>query len=87
LALELSAPRESYFGVAIEGMPVGRIARAYARRFGTPQPDPIVMTDAELGEWAKGHARDQQLSGEKARRVLGWIPKHLDPEYEISSIP
>jgi nucleoside-diphosphate-sugar epimerase len=91
LALELSAPRESYFGVAIEGMPVGRIARAYARRFGTRQPDPIVMTDAEiaaeLAEWAKGHARDQRLSGEKARRVLGWAPKHLDPEYEIASIP
>jgi nucleoside-diphosphate-sugar epimerase len=33
---------------------------------------------AELGEWARGYALDQQLSGAKARRELGWEPKHLD---------
>jgi len=90
LALERSAPRQSYFGVAIEGMPVGRIARAFARRFATRYPDPLVMTDdeiaTELGHWAQGHARDQRLSGAKARRILGWEPEHLDPEHEIASI-
>jgi nucleoside-diphosphate-sugar epimerase len=91
LALERSVPGESYIGAAIEGMPVGRIARAYARRFGTRCPDPILMSEsemsAELGDWAKGHARDQRLSGAKARRCLGWEPAHLDPEREIASIP
>jgi hypothetical protein len=38
---------------------------------------------AELGEWAQGYALDQRLSGAKARRDLGWSPKHLDPEGEI----
>jgi hypothetical protein len=42
---------------------------------------------AELGEWARGYALDQQLSGAKARRELGWEPKHLDPEEEIARLP
>jgi nucleoside-diphosphate-sugar epimerase len=91
LALEGSAPRESYLGAAIEGMPVGRIARAYARRFGTHYPDPEVISAdqiaAELGEWARGYALHQWQSGDKARRRLGWRPLHLDPESEIHAIP
>jgi hypothetical protein len=42
---------------------------------------------AELGEWARGYALDQQLSGDKARRDLGWRPRHLDPEAEIARPP
>jgi hypothetical protein len=42
---------------------------------------------AELGAWAGGYALDQQLSGAKARRDLGWRPKHLDPEREIARLP
>jgi hypothetical protein len=68
----------------------GRLARAIAQRFGlrdhTPQ---IVSADAiaaELGDWARGRAMDQQLSGEKARRELGWKPVHLDPEGEIAAL-
>jgi nucleoside-diphosphate-sugar epimerase len=90
LALEDSGPRESYIGAAIEGMPVGRIARAYARRFGTRQADPEIISHdqiaAEFGEWARGHALDQRLSGDKARRLPGWEPKYLDPESEIAAI-
>jgi nucleoside-diphosphate-sugar epimerase len=87
LALERAAPGSSYIGAAIEGVPVGRLARAFARRFGTTREAPqIVPTDAiaaELGEWARGYACDQRLSGEKARRELGWTPRHLDPEGDI----
>jgi hypothetical protein len=68
-----------------------RIARAYAKRFGTRHPDPQIIssdaTAAELGEWARGYALDQRLSGAKARRDLGWTPKHLDPEREIALLP
>jgi hypothetical protein len=54
------------------------------------RPPQIVSTDAiaaELGEWARGFALDQQLSGARARRELGWQPKHLDPEGEIARLP
>ena len=75
----------------IDGLAVGRIARAFARRFRTTHQEPqIISTDAiaaELGEWARGYALDQRLSGAKARRDLGWTPTHLDPEREIARLP
>jgi nucleoside-diphosphate-sugar epimerase len=87
-ALENAPARSSYIGAAIEGLAVGRIARAFAKRFGTRHPEPQIISteaiEAELGGWAKGYALDQQLSGAKARRELGWAPKHLDPEREIA---
>ena len=90
LALEDSAPGEAYLGAAIDGMPVGRIARAYARRFGTRHLDPDIISEdqvaAELGEWARGYALDQRQTGDKARGRLGWEPRHLDPESEIAAI-
>jgi nucleoside-diphosphate-sugar epimerase len=90
LALERAPAGSSYLGAAIEGLAVGRIARAFASRFGTRHPEPeIVATDAiasELGEWAGGYALDQQLSGAKARGDLGWSPRHLDPEGELARL-
>jgi nucleoside-diphosphate-sugar epimerase len=90
LALEAGAAGECYIGSAIEGMPVGRIARAYARRYGTRHLDPEICPAqqfaAELGPWAYGYALDQRLSGGKARRRLGWRPRHLDPEGEIAAL-
>jgi nucleoside-diphosphate-sugar epimerase len=90
LVLEKGVARESYIGCAIESLPVGRIARAFVRRFGARVPNlKIVSQDeiaTELGEYARGFALDQQLSGLKARRTLGWEPVHLDPEHEIASI-
>jgi nucleoside-diphosphate-sugar epimerase len=89
LALDRAPPRSSYIGAAIEGLAVGRIARAFAKRFRTPQQAPqIIAVDdiaAELGEWARGRALDQRLSGARARRELGWMPKHLDPEADIAA--
>jgi nucleoside-diphosphate-sugar epimerase len=90
LALESGVARASYIGAAISGFPVGRIARAIAGRFGTRHQMPeIISADAiaaELGPWASGYALDQQLSGAKARRDLGWKPAHLDPEGEIAGM-
>jgi nucleoside-diphosphate-sugar epimerase len=90
LVLESTIARESYIGAAISGFPVGRIARAIARRFGKRNRQPqIISADAiaaELGPWARGYALDQQLSGDKARRNLGWKPRHLDPESEIAAV-
>jgi nucleoside-diphosphate-sugar epimerase len=89
LALENAPARSTYIGSAIEGLAVGRVARAFAKRFGTRHQEPEIIsagaTAAELGDWARGYALDQQLSGSKARRELGWTPTHLDPEREIAS--
>lgn len=90
LALERAPARSSFIGAAIDGLAVGRIARAFAGRFGTRRAAPeIISTDAiaaELGSWAKGYALDQRLSGAKAQWELGWQPKHLDPEGEIARL-
>jgi nucleoside-diphosphate-sugar epimerase len=91
LALRDAPPGSSYIGAAVEGLAVGRIAGAFARRCGTRRQMPDIMSTealaAELGAWARGYALDQQLSGAKARRDLGWRPKHLDPEGEIARLP
>jgi nucleoside-diphosphate-sugar epimerase len=90
LAVERAPAGSSYLGASIEGLAAGRIARALARRFGTRHHEPLLVSaDAiatELGEWARGYALDQQLSGAKARRDLGWSPRHLDPEREIAQL-
>ena len=90
LVLERAPAGSSYIGAAIEAFSVGQIARAFAKRFGTRTLEPeIISADAvaaELGEWARGHARDQRLSGAKAQRELGWQPKHLNPEHEIAEL-
>jgi nucleoside-diphosphate-sugar epimerase len=90
LVLEKGVAGESYIGSAIDGLSVGRIARAFAARFAAPSPTPLIVSAdeiaAELGEYARGFGLDQQLSGLKARRALGWRPQHLDPESEIAAI-
>ena len=71
LVLERAPPGESYIGVADEGVPVGYLARWFTSDV------QIVSTEEaarELGEWARGYACDQRLSGAKARRELGWTP-------------
>ena len=89
LALERAPARSIWIGAANDGVMVGRIARAFAKRFAARDQTPqIISADAaaaEWGEWARGYARDQRLSGDKARRELGWQPMHLDPEGEIAS--
>jgi nucleoside-diphosphate-sugar epimerase len=90
LALERAPPRSSYIGAAIDGLAVGRIARAFARRFGTADQNPkVVSVDeiaSELGDWARGYAIDQRLSGARARWELGWQPRHLVIEAEIAQL-
>ena len=91
LALERAPARSSYIGAAIDGLAVGRIARAFAKRFRTRLAEPQIISPdavaAELGEWARGYALDQRLSGAKARWELGWSPARLDPEAEIAALP
>ena len=89
LALERAPARSTWIGAANDGVTVGRIARAFAKRFGTRHQNPQIISAeaaaAEWGEWARGYARDQQLSGAKARRELGWQPRHLDLENDVAA--
>jgi nucleoside-diphosphate-sugar epimerase len=71
LVLEGAAASSSWLGVAIEGFPVGRIARTFSEDIEIVSADTIAD---ELGDWARGYACDQRLSGDKARRKLGWSP-------------
>lgn len=82
LALERARPGTSYNAAATAGMPVGAIARAIAQRVGadeTPEVRDIDAAAAELGEWARGYALDQQMSAETARHELGWQPVWPEP--------
>ena len=56
LALDMAPPGSSYIGAAIEALEVGRIARAFARRFGRPNQTPqIVSADQIAGRtWRVG---------------------------------
>lgn len=87
LALEKGREGASYNGAAVDSVPVGKLARAMTRRAGISSA-PLVRSveDAvsELGAWAVGYAIDQQMSGAKARRELGWVPAHPDPIADIS---
>ncbi|MBV8910210.1 MAG: hypothetical protein JOZ89_05575 [Gammaproteobacteria bacterium] len=87
LALERAPQGASYNGAAVDAIPVGALARAMARRAGIASPAqvrPIDEAVVEYGEWARGYAIDQRMSGEKARRELRWSPAHIDPIADIS---
>lgn len=87
LALEKSMPGRSYNAATIPGLAVGKIARAVARHIGADEAPVLRDADAmaaELGEWARGYALDQQMSGEKARQELGWRPAWCDPLAELA---
>ncbi|HET8727103.1 MAG TPA: NAD-dependent epimerase/dehydratase family protein, partial [Alphaproteobacteria bacterium] len=81
-ALERGMAGTAYNGAAIDGLPVGRIARAIAKRLGAIDEPEVRSADeiaAELGDWARGYALDQRMSGDRARRDLGWSPTRTDP--------
>jgi nucleoside-diphosphate-sugar epimerase len=86
LALERGVHGTSYNAAVGEGMPVGSIARAIANRFGVSEAPILRSADevaAELGDWARGYALDQQMSGAAAQRDLGWHPVYTDPIAEL----
>ena len=87
LMLEKGKQGDVYNGAAIDGVPIGTITRAIAARLGI-KAEPTVLdvegAKARIGDWAEGYAIDQQMSGEKARRVLGWRPAHEDVIADVS---
>jgi nucleoside-diphosphate-sugar epimerase len=87
LMMEKGKQGDTYNISTVDGLSVGTIARAIAKRFNA-DPDPVFRTvasaQAEFGSWAEGYALDQQMSGEKARTDLGWNPQHTDVLADIS---
>lgn len=81
LMIERAEAGAIYNGAAISGMEVGTIAAALSKRFGllqNPETVSINKVVKEMGLWASGYGLDQQMSGEKAKRELGWQPEHTD---------
>ena len=84
LVLERGQQGQMYNGAAVEGYPVGALARWVARGHGTAACRVQVITPAEAaaerGEWARGYALDQRMSSAKARRELDWLPARAIPD-------
>lgn len=64
-------------GVADQAVPVGLLARRAAARLAGERAPAIVSEDriaAERGDWARGYARSQRMSGDLACQRFGWAP-------------
>lgn len=88
LAVERAERGGVYHGVVLDAVEAMDIARAVSRRFGLDDEPRIVPADdfaAEHGDWARGYALSQRISGAKARRDLGWMPRHLDVFADIAA--
>lgn len=87
LMLERGEPGSSFNGAGTVSMPVGKIARVLARRFGKPDDLEVLTVEQavrDIGSWTVGYALDQQMSSAKAMRDLGWAPEHTDILAELS---
>ena len=82
LMLEKGKHGDVYNAASIKGFAVGKIARTIANNLSVPV-EPKVLSVAEAieihGPVVEGYAIDQQMSGRKAMKELGWQPVHLDP--------
>ena len=90
LMLEKGRPGDTYCAAAVEGFPVGRMARAIAKKFDLSAEIgvmPVREAMSTLGEWYEGFVIDQQMSGRKATLELGWSPTHVDPIADLFNEP
>jgi nucleoside-diphosphate-sugar epimerase len=81
LMMEKGQAGDAYNAATVEGMPIGQITQAIVKRLGCEEPPRVVDIEsmrAESESTAAGFALDQQMSGKKAMRELGWTPRHLD---------
>ncbi|WP_406175016.1 NAD-dependent epimerase/dehydratase family protein [Streptomyces sp. NBC_00996] len=87
-ALALSAPPGSvYLGVADTNPTAGQVAQALSRAIGHPGSVRYLseaQAQSQMGPISEAFLLDQQLTGTKARRELGWQPTHTDPLGELS---
>jgi len=81
LMLQNGDAGDVFNAAAIDGVAVGDIAIAIStssQSGSVPMVFDISHAISEFGDWAADYALDQQMSGRKARDVLGWAPEHVD---------
>lgn len=94
LMLENGAPGQSYLGVAINGLSVGKLARKVAQYFGqwgwATLPVTTIIDPAQacyhFGSWANGLFRNQYMTSDRATNDLGWSPRHIDIDADLATI-
>ncbi|MFC8074250.1 NAD-dependent epimerase/dehydratase family protein [Streptomyces sp. NPDC057307] len=88
--LALNAPAGSvYAGVGGQNLPLADITRALSHAAGCPgRIEPLTLEEAErrMGPIAEAFALDQQLTGARARRELGWTPTRLDALADLAQV-
>ncbi|MEY9964159.1 nucleoside-diphosphate-sugar epimerase [Streptacidiphilus sp. MAP12-16] len=86
--LALNAPAGSrYAGVSGQNLPLADITAALSQAAGCPgRIHSLSLEEAlkQMGPIAEAFALDQQLTGARARRELGWTPTRLDALAELS---
>ncbi|MFE4368630.1 NAD-dependent epimerase/dehydratase family protein [Streptomyces sp. NPDC056835] len=87
--LALAAPAGSaYAGVSDQNPTAFQVAEALSRAMGRPGAIRQLTIDEatkEMGPIAEAFALDQQFTGARARRELGWNPVRLDPLTELAA--
>ncbi|WP_405237009.1 NAD-dependent epimerase/dehydratase family protein [Lentisalinibacter orientalis] len=87
LVLEHGAAGASYNVCAEEGVQVGDVVAAIAKRHAIRTPPlerPLEQVVKEHGAWAVGPTLDQRMSSRRIRETLGWMPAHTDAVAEMS---
>lgn len=76
----LGAPRGRVYAAVTEHQPVTSIATALAVAAGDREVRAVSADEAaaRLGGLAAALAMDNRVSGDRARRELGWVPRHPD---------
>ncbi|MGW1783178.1 NAD-dependent epimerase/dehydratase family protein [Streptomyces sp. NPDC002143] len=86
--LALNAPAGAvYAGVSGQNLPLADITLALSHAAGCPgRIDSLSLDEAlrRMGPIAEAFALDQQLTGARAQRELGWTPTRLDALAELS---
>ncbi|MEU4422507.1 NAD-dependent epimerase/dehydratase family protein [Actinoplanes sp. NPDC024001] len=87
-ALERGGHGETYLGVSGDNPTTRELGVAAAQRLGLEGrvvPEDPAATVERLGEFGRALLMDQQASGAKARRALGWEPAHRSLLEEIAA--
>ncbi|GGJ79148.1 NAD-dependent epimerase [Streptomyces camponoticapitis] len=86
--LALNAPAGSvYIGAGGQNPLLADIAQALSQAAGCPgRIEPLTIEEAvrRMGPIAEAFALDQRLSGDRARRELGWVPTRRDALTDIA---